>query len=72
MSREQEFVGGYHEERTEKPHAQQNLRVYSNTGIWDYGYGWGNGGGYGDNFGQGATDGGEVSGDGGDGTGGTQ
>lgn len=72
MSREQEFVGGYHEERTEKPHAQQNLRVYSNTGIWDYGYGWGNGGGYGGNFGVGATDSGEMSGDGGDGTGGTQ
>lgn len=57
--REKEFVGGYHEERTEEPHAQRNLRFYQGSGIWDQGvFGWGYSGyGVNSNFGSGAHDG---------------
>jgi hypothetical protein len=57
-NRECEFVGGYHEERTEEPHAQKNLRFYQNT-AWNDLYGWAYGGSYygSSAFGLGAYDG---------------
>ncbi len=61
-TREEHFVGGYHEERTEEPHAQKNLRYYQNSGVWDqYGV-WGSYGGYPGGFYVGVTDGADSGG----------
>jgi len=77
--REAKFVDGYHEERTEHPHAQQNLRRYAGSGIWDQSFGLPGYAGFSDGyyyggtgasagFSDGCADGGSAGGD----SGGTQ